>query len=637
MLTARKSFTERQQDYVNSVISHFTFSFDVDELEKQVKQLKEALTNPDVSQANSFYWLSECLANPEKYLQELVLNNDEKCTIHDIKKYILESIHARLTGAARTANISYKKLRWNYGQIIAATIKEDDKTTWFKRKPARVDGGDNPWQLPTILGKIYTRAIREAIDDRLPEIPEKQIWIDVDASIDGENSSDELFVTNAPFFPENDEGRIAEHQFMMSTQITAERLALKFAANFALSRLDEFDLHKEKALIQPATMQIITHQFYNTLLEKKLIRLNYFLDSTEQQAINFTDDILLELLKLDLCNYAQMKSMTEAQRKVAIHPVYNAMLHNKTLKMEKIRQLSDRRSQFLIHPFVSNLIQLGKITFEQAVNLPSHLFSLFTNRLYCEYLKKNLVYAAFLKLEHYHAELMLNPVFASLVTSKQISLDMITSLSKDMTEHSKCFPYVIDWIKLGVIPFENFQKCKDGNDLTKLYIEAYAKRLHAIFNNVPFCINKTADNIELIKEELFFTANNIQLKIGIFQEWILYTFIIKLGNNLRLENTNSPNYLYTQMLSIIFPSKERNVSWITILEDLISLAESQQNKNGTVNLFADSFNSPKGRFNKKHKNHDDLEKNIANLCSRLISIRSIILSTEKTVSYRSYP
>lgn len=374
MTTTRRVYNEHQTNIVNTVLDDFSFSTSPTELQQQILQIKAALS-AYASKEQPYYWLGQCLLDPERYFQELVLVGlDGKTivldagTIAEVKKFIIEELTKKMTLAIKDKN-TLRQLGWDENEILSLCLKvkevsekirlddveytitrsADDKEEFFKRGMAELNQWENPYQPPPLEHRIYTRTISEELRYQARVNSEEidtviLLSVNVKVKLSDKNIKKDSFFLD---YKQDFDNPSEENKFIKKIIKLAEEKALDFATEQVLNYINVSRDVKNKIKKQTEAKQIITHEYYYALLKDHKKNAAFFLDIPEKQVINFTDEKLIRLVNMNLCNFTHLKLLSPAQYKVATHHLYYGMLLKQKkepsaqLTMSEILQFND--------------------------------------------------------------------------------------------------------------------------------------------------------------------------------------------------------------------------------------------------------------------------------------------------------
>lgn len=548
-----------QKTFIDSIIGHLLdFSSSAIELTQQIEQLKVALT-PDAPKSNNYYWLGQCLLNPETNLSGLekqtIVGQPSSASIGETQQYIVSQIKSKINKA------SIKDLFKELEKQIKKNIK-----VVFKSKAQFIPAGENPLtEMPNLRGKIYTRTLRVS-QNYIEEVNFLTTTAEVDITVTLSDNS--VTKTTLPLgeIPNFRTDRESDNYFD-NLKIRAERKALEFAGKTVIDKLysnqlikrDARDTAKKDAFVNI----IITSKYYFDLLYQRKLSLNLFLGCTEIQANNLIDPILIDLIQYKSIRMSDAKMLNKEEKRVATSPVFHLLLKDKKIKITDIIGISERRSKFLIQPIIANLIKQNVLTLSQAKKLPTYLLDARFDRekpkeradyqsnldfiltplnvinsdsFQC-FLRKNMVnWNQLINITMEQCKLFFNDNFTTLITEEKITLHDILKLTSDAIDFITQFPYLCHWHKQSLFHLNQLNRCSN-DDFTYLNGTIYAKRLYAFATDEPYFIEDQADTMDVFLLEIPLAAADCGITIAELQEEIMGNLLSIIKDDLIQTNT----------------------------------------------------------------------------------------------------
>ena len=544
--------TKEQEGFIEVSLDHLLdFSTDEKILKKEIRTLKKAILKPTDS-SNPFYQLAQCLHDPTSHLQQLEKQQKDPVRVSEVKESIMALITDRLQLPAKEANIKLSKY-WKDKKIIRTIVTEKDNCQ-FESMSVPLDIAIEPWVLPELDGKIYTRSIHfEAKKENfyIEQIPFART-VDVPFVVVlvycGSSLIKKSFQLSEVPFALNDE---TQDLYYEKIKKEAQEKAEKFAAETAIDMLyndlrlefaelsitpNEFLLQKTKKeiILSPPKRQVITHQYYFENLKKKIFSLADFIDVNEHASENLLDPSIISLMDHDLCDLEKVKKLTPHEKIILTHPVFSALLKSNTLSIDKIIGINSKRSRLLLQPPVIKLIQEGTLSFSRAKKIPVYLKPLFTGTEYQTFLLENKInWRAFSKIKKYQCDLLFyfdkdlkkyvfNKPIADLVKNHRLAFKKIASLSEQTVHKLKNYPSLVHWLEKKIISLHDFSEEEDN--LLYLHALIRVKRLQALCHSHPYVIDGKEDTIKIINDELSKIATQFTVDFTELQNWMIFKF-----------------------------------------------------------------------------------------------------------------
>lgn len=626
-----------QKTFIDSIIGHLLdFSPFSSKLSQQIEQLKTALT-PKASKDNNYYWLGQCLLNPETNLSGLekqtVSGQTLPVTIGEAQQYIVNQIKSKLNKA--NTNDLFK--------AIEKLIKMNMKTE-FKSKSHFIPGGENPLtEMPSLRGKIHTRTLR--ISEKYREgfdFITTTAHVDVTITL-----SPTKTVTSKISLGEILNNFISDREsddYFDNLKKHADRKALEFVGTEAIHYLYHKKLinkdMRNAALKDAFINTIITSKYYFDLLRQNNFNLNLLLGCTETQANNLTDSVLIDLIHHKAIKLSDVKNLNNAEKLVATSPAFHALLKDKKINIANLMGISQRRSKFLIQPIIANLIKQNVLTLDQAKKLPTYLLNAQPNLtlaplnvincdLFQNFLRKKTInWDKLSDISMRQCQLFFNENIAPLITEEIVTLKDILKLSDGAIDFIDQHPHLCHWAKQSLFNLKELNN-DSGNGFIHLNAAVYAKRLHAFSMDRPYEIEGQADMLEVFLQEIPLAANDGGITTAELQEEIMGNLLPIIKDDLIHTNTKynreqqkQIERMVQQINGCLFaqPLIWRNQfgNFISLLHEIHGVESYKTNKKSYLD--SDDVMFPATKRRKCHEEKTD--NSLLTLCDNLLQLEA---------------
>ncbi|OGT42696.1 MAG: hypothetical protein A3F13_09550 [Gammaproteobacteria bacterium RIFCSPHIGHO2_12_FULL_40_19] len=632
-----------QEVEINFVIDPFfeNFPLSENELILEVEELIRALKDK-IDQTHRFYWLRECLIKSTHYfrLEKLAAYS---ITIGEVQTYILDRINYHLQSLANKANVPYLALPWHHANMIFDVIPQHHFTQIFTSKPAPYDGLST-LPLPADMGFIYSYTIISLPNDESDSANSQQsnqiqytAYVQVKADCGDEHIYEETIeLENVPYLNNDRE----EDQFTLRIESTARAKAEKFAANVAMNYLPHSNC-KSELIRSRSARQIITYRYYfNSLVNNEIAPIELSNLSVYAGDI-LTDSVIVELIKMGICDFNSAKELTRSQKAIVIHPVYSSLLTQNLISMADIIDLENDRCKFLLQTPIAGLIQRKKLNFYQAITVPIYLEKILTNSLYLNFFaKENINWAEFCNIKDYQYPLLLENKFSSLCLNKQIDFKKINRLTDLAVFILEEYPHLVDWLEHKFFTLNELNYL-DSNSFFDLHLRVYATRLHAIYCSTPYTINNQEDNVATLLDEL----PNVAIDCGIDINQVQQRFFQQLISIIRIDlaTINRKLPLYDEILhKINHAEKAMQVDWRTLFNNIIKFvndAHCQTNANRPISFLTkkQTQTSKYSFFYQKRQKIEkiSLSKQEKKFCETLLKLANVTVNTQPISTAKS--
>lgn len=620
------ALTKSQINTIKASINHLLdFPQEKSEFIQKESELMDALLNP-VDKEHEFYWLGECLRKPTEYFRGLEqqgpgINSDNNTTltlvttIGEVQDTMLDHIFSCLSNTGNALS------SWDKDKILSK-LPTDNWNTEFKSQKAAIEGGENPWQLPTYSDRIYTQALR--LNDEIPDyfvddeplIINQAAYVDITVACSPDktiNKSIYIETLQTNFRTDNEENRYME-EILRLAGIEAKIAAAKIAITHLNDKCSHINHHKGIVRNSNAVNEIVTNQFWFNAIEQGLVKFNQINSLTLYEAKNLLHPAIISLYKNQILDFRKAKRLTPPEMTIATHHVYTPLISNGSISINDILGITARRANLLVNPHVTNLIQREKLTFNEAKHLPYDLKEIILSGIYSSYFTTRLIdWKVFNMIPQDQSTILLNSSVARMLYNDVISLETIVNLIELHTE--------------------------TATTLFQLNVTAFANRLYNLCMQHPYRINGTFDTIDIIVAELTDASDICNTDIITFKEWIFYTLSNYLSHEFinrisALMTDDSRIAIYERFMNIIIPDySQAESAWSTVFSNLCGLAnEIRANIRRQEYLTLDiqtttSLNASKDTiFSNKRKNPEP-DTDIRDLCDGILACSSLNIET----------
>lgn len=550
---------EEQQRTIASSLEHL-LAFDSDDhFFQQEDALVNAMLNP-VGEDHDYYWLRECYYHPDAQFQGLE-RQGPAVSVGEIQAYILDLVTEHLQASGQ------KPYRWNY-QLLFQSIPQSNWSTAFKSAGARVDGGENPWQLPLLTDSVYSQRLRLSeeeevlIDDPIDPLTLTHHHVHVDVDINPLSSGLIKKTAHLTELETNFASDQAERIYIENIRNRAEKRAQDIAVRSVmtyLSTIINVHSYKNRILDSPAACKLLTHSFWLQQVADGKIDLRQIVSLREQEADNLLNPAIIFLIQSGVLTINTAMSLRQEKVRVITHPVYSNLLRTQQITLQEFNGISARRARLLINPAITALIQRGKMTAQQAVTIPYQLKDILTNPAFADYFGHNQTdWEAFSKLPHPQCNILIENEMASLVVSKVLPFDTLAYL---LTEYPDT-----------------------ENAKFHCHVTAFAKRLFSICMGSPHWIQTRPDNVQAVIDDMTSFSEHSHFLIDDIREWTSYI----LSHDLRQEISRRLSELmegdhrirvYQEFHNILQGStQDQPIQWTTVIREMAELSATIQNR-----------------------------------------------------------
>ncbi len=505
--------SESQKDFIESAVNHL-----LDFETTSEKELQEAMTSP-VEPDHEFFWLRACLLKPTESLRGLETQG-KTATVGEVQMYIIELIMHCIEESH--PNISIKK------EDLTKQLSPNQSKLLFKSKI--IVKNTDPWHLPTPEGKIYTQRIRLIEKRNHAQETTFVVMLDVSVTLAAPKIiNHSLEIDTLPRSYSNNQ---AENAFIQASKVKAKTKAIEFAIQSVIDHLAKKHF-KNKLSIKindfSALKLFLDNQFFKLLDENKIFFLDVIeLNSTQLKILVHPSMIALIQKNPDTFNLITQLSLAQSQ--VASHPSFSSMDQKEILKIAST--LSPRRAKLLIHPHITRLIQTGKLSIKNILEIPFHSSTLLTSALYVDFfIKKDIPWKDIKKIDPSHIHFYMEKNISYLLTHEIIDFSQMTSAPSFILRLFSTHPALTSFLENKILRWEeDILSLPDSSQTTMLdlFIKACTHRLYAIHMNQPYPLNpsKQRDNFTLLFDGLPNIANSLGISIALFETSLLKKFIL---------------------------------------------------------------------------------------------------------------
>lgn len=525
-----------------------------------------------MSKTNSLYGLHNVWLHPTFYFQTLEHqgNADDRVTVGEVQACMMDYVIAKI-----------KELEFVY-PINKASFETLPPINWvmpFKSEKASTGEGYDPWHLPVpAQEKVYTFTLR-FVDKRLSRVnksgnPKTMIYVDTLIRLSNivKESCKLLYE-----FPGELKDKIEIDAFIEKVKKDALTLAQNVAAVEAIKYLTKYSgirtrPHKE-ACKSEFVKDIVTTKFYFDALCNEKLRFVDLVYLLGDQGQNLTQSSVIELLKENIFDLTQAKSLTPNQRSIVGQRIYFNLLMKQEIVLQDLASISLERTQFLLLPAVLQLILAKRITFQQALILPIYLIPIFENPFYLLFLIKKGVPNEIYSFPESRVQLALKPVIACLIANETFTFSDIANLTTSQLMLIASHPRLVGYAENGILSRNRFIEISQWS-LRILYSDVFAERLFAIIINQPYCLKNT-DSVHMLLGELQEISDELAIPLLKLKERVVERLVIKIKSYIKKssEFKDFETELHSEVTTYL-QDCGNDVNWFIMLALFIKIAKS---------------------------------------------------------------
>ncbi|MBV9576790.1 MAG: hypothetical protein JO149_09225 [Gammaproteobacteria bacterium] len=565
--------SDPQKNIIHRELDHlFDFSDEKEKIPQIEKELHIALMG-EIPNTQRFYWLRESLLNPTAYFQTLE-QQGTTVTIAEVQEYIIDYI------IENTERQGFKRLNKAF---LLKELSENNGTIDFKSGKAKVIDHYDPWEFPASTHeKIYSFIIR-FVSEIIPETlntkktqAKRIVYVDTTVRIASMVIEFSKRLYEMPEIFSND---AAANKFIDNVKKEAQIIARDTAAAYAITcltkKIRNIEIHTEAAIKSELAKDLISNSYYFNLLAEEKILFMQIAHILPRQAENLSHPSIIKLLKLNLLTPKQARFLTPYERAIMIQVGYLHLLMEKKIFFIEIKGISKERSQFLLLPAVTHLIQSAKWTFQQALAFPAYLTDIFKNQLYVPYSMKNGIPPELILIPESHVPFLLKPSIARLITNNIITFKMMATLSINTLTLIGNHPQLIACAEKRLLSAKKLMQINDES-LLDLYAATFAERLFAVIIHQPHFIIKRTDNIETLHRKMQEISEDLSISQITLQQQIVQQLLVKIKHHIEQqpEPEKHEKDIYEQFSCLLSEcDHNKEINWFSLLAEIVNLAK----------------------------------------------------------------
>jgi hypothetical protein len=618
------------------------FPPEADLLRTNVTRLYQSFFNESNDSFNELAGLHGYLAHPESYLTQ---DDDDTLIISEFKHAIIDWITRKIMDAAKRARLSTQELDWKPTEVLARITKPTDSQHLFKPADVTASFVDSIKidirDTATYQAELY----REGANLYLM-VTMKSIRHYAEQTTILHTLPDNLIFQN----------KKQEEQYIDSYMALGKEKARELATDITYRHL-QAPINKRPLSI--AKQKLITHQYYFSALEKKILSLALIENLSDEQITLLLTSTMVEFLKKDAIEMDILLALSIADLNLISHPYYANLIHQYHGVLIQLIHLTEPQQHLLCLPIIIELIRSEKLSLEEAKMLPAFLIKLITdpfysqkllvdkpdwkkiisiNEAFCTYLLNHSLIA---ELRELNAELDELLTIAFLLYQQNSLLQSLSpSQIKRALDDVNKTPCLKSSLRANLITFEECatqppEEC--GKQLL-------SRRVFAIFKLEPCVLNNTNDSLALISQDTKSIATYLNLSLPHLKDAVLLLFFSLLTQELehRISSANiAAKSYYTKFKRTLITAwelsrnnKTTETCWQEMLTTIIKMAKKTLGDLPKTTLTIDPQNSHSATLFGQPPTHIEIER-LRHFCDALITLDALY-AAETITSTHTY-